>query len=42
MNADGTGIVQLTDTSPENEGGRGWSPDGSQIAIDVANLFGRR
>jgi Tol biopolymer transport system component len=34
MNADGTGVEQLTKT-PADEGGPAWSPDGRQIAFDT-------
>jgi Tol biopolymer transport system component len=32
INADGTGITQITDTPDEIETGPGWSPDGGRIA----------
>jgi Tol biopolymer transport system component len=40
MDVDGSHLRQLTDTDPANEGGGGWSPDGTNIVTDVPTLYG--
>jgi WD40-like Beta Propeller Repeat len=37
MNADGSGIRQLTDT-PENELSKSWSPDGTRVVADFQRI----
>jgi tol-pal system beta propeller repeat protein TolB len=39
MNADGSGVVQVTD-SPENELSKSWSPSGDQVVADFSILTG--